>query len=816
MIRKTPLSLAIMVALAGTGAHQGASAQQATGSQRQQLDEIVVTGTRTEGRTALQSLAPVDLLSAADLEAHGSTELNTVLSYSLPSFNFPNPAINDGTDSIRPAQLRGLSPDQTLVLVNGKRRHTSALLNLNQVGRGAAAVDLNTIPTGAVGALEVLRDGASAQYGSDAIAGVINVRLREAREGGGVTLTYGEHLTELDGPRSTRNIRDGETVTVGAWAGLPLGAEGFLTVSGEYRDRSNTNRADIDTQRQYPLLPDGSLDPRETQFNRLNWRQGLADVRDITLMLNAGLPIRPDLELYGFASYQDRDSTSVGFYRRALDARNVPEIYPNGFLPQINPEITDLSVAGGARGEAGEWGWDASIVYGSNEVDWNIRNSLNRSLGVDSPTEFDAGSLKFEQTVLNLDAARAFPVAAFAGPLNVAFGAEYRNESYKLGAGEPDSYFGVPGLAGGSQVFPGYQPQNAVSESRDSFGLYVDLEADFTDRFVGSAALRFEDYSDFGSTLNAKLAARLQATDAVAVRGAVSTGFRAPSLHQSHYTATSTVVSTVDGQLVFNETGTFAVDSDIARALGSQPLDAEEALNISLGMVLTTGGLVLTVDAYRIEIDDRVLLSENLGGTARPDIVALLPEGVTQARFFLNAADSRTTGIDAVASYAWDMGTAGEFTATAAANWNKTSLSNLRSTGVLSELDPPPTVFGRQNLLRQEEGAPRNKYILGLDWSRDNVSAFVRATRFGSVLISANSPASDWTVDSMWVVDVEGTVGLTERLSVSLGANNLFDDYPTQNPFFNPITGNAPFLFSAFSPAGFSGRYVYARARYSW
>ncbi|TVQ45097.1 MAG: TonB-dependent receptor [Gammaproteobacteria bacterium] len=805
-----------MMALAGTGAHQAASAQQAAGSQRQQLDEIVVTGTRTEGRTALQSLAPVDLLSAADLEAHGSTELNTVLSYSLPSFNFPNPAINDGTDSIRPAQLRGLSPDQTLVLVNGKRRHTSALLNLNQVGRGAAAVDLNTIPTAAVGALEVLRDGASAQYGSDAIAGVINVRLREAREGGGVTLTYGEHLTEFKGPRSTRNIRDGETVTLGAWAGLPLGAEGFLTVSGEYRDRSNTNRAELDTVFNYPLQPDGSLDPRETQFNRLNWRQGLADVRDVTLMLNAGLPINPDLELYGFASYQDRDSTSVGFYRRARDARNVPEIYPNGFLPQINPEITDLSMAGGARGEAGEWGWDASIVYGSNEVDWNIRNSLNRSLGVDSPTEFDAGSLKFEQTVLNVDAARALSVAAFTGPLNVAFGAEYRNERFKIGAGEPDSYFGAPGFAAGSQVFPGYAPQNAVSESRDSFGLYVDLEADITDRFIGSAALRFEDYSDFGSTLNAKLAARLQATDAVAVRGAVSTGFRAPSLHQSHFQATATVVSTIDGALVFNETGTFAVDSDIARALGSQPLDAEEALNISLGMVVATGGLVLTVDAYRIEIDDRVLLSENLGGAARPDIVALLPEGITQARFFLNAADSRTTGIDAVASYAWEMGGLGEFNATAAANWNKTTLSNLRSTGVLSELDPPPTVFARENVLRQEEGAPRNKYILGLDWSRDDVSAFVRATRFGSVLIAANNPASDWTIDSMWVVDVEGTVGLTERLSVSLGANNLFDQYPTQNPFFNAATGPTPFVFSAFSPAGFSGRYVYARARYSW
>jgi iron complex outermembrane recepter protein len=813
MMRKTPLAAAVMVALAGFGSHQTASAQQAGASQqRQALEEIVVTGTRTEGRTALQSLAPIDLLTAADLEVHGSTELNAVLSYSLPSFNFPQPAISDGTDSVRPAQLRGLSPDQTLVLVNGKRRHTSALVNLNTVGRGAAAVDLNTIPTGAIGAIEVLRDGAAAQYGSDAIAGVINVRLREAREGGAVVLTYGEHLTEVSLPRSRRNVRDGETVTLAAWTGLPLGSEGFLTLSGEYRDRSQSNRADVDTVVQFPLI-NGALDPREAQVDRLQWRYGNPDAKDLSFMANAGIPLSDATELYGFASFQDRETTSFGFFRRPRQVtQNVPEIYPNGFLPQINPTVTDLSLGGGARGDLGDWNWDASLVYGSNEVEYNIRNTLNASLGPASPTEFFAGKLKFDQTTLNVDASRAFQLAAFSGPVNLALGAEYRNEKYRIGEGEEGSYTnyfqGVPGAASGSQVFPGFQPANAISEDRNSFGVYVDLEADVTDSLVLSAAARYEDYSDFGSTLNAKLAGRFQVTEGLALRGSFSTGFRAPSLHQSYFTATSTVFI---NNVPF-ETGTFAVDSATARALGSIDLEPEESVNYSVGLVYTIGGLVLTVDAYRIEVDDRILLTENLN---TPEVQAIIGAG-RAARFFLNAADSTTEGVDLVASYGWDT-SFGEFTASAAANWSSTELENIR--GETDALENT-LLFGRVNTIRQEEGAPSDKYILGVDWSRDNVSALVRATRFGEVTVPSANAALDYPLDPQWVVDVEGTVRLTDRFSVSAGANNLFDSYPDQNPNFlvnpTPAQTNAPFLFNQFAPAGFNGRYVYLRARYAW
>lgn len=796
------VSLAVLAA--------GAAAAQDAPPPRQTSDVVIVTGTRTEGRTVTQSLAPVDVISAADINAHGTTELNQALAYSLPSFNFPLPAISDGTDSIRPAQLRGLAPDQTLMLVNGKRRHVSALLNLNTVGRGAAAVDLNTIPTAAIGAVEVLRDGASAQYGSDAIAGVINVRLREENSGGGVTVTYGAHVTDVNLPRSNRSVSDGETLTVAGWAGFPLTENGFLTVSAEYRDRSLTDRSDIDTRQQY-LLVGGQLDPREATIDRSMWRHGNPEARDVSVMLNAGIPLDNGAELYGFASYQDRETTSFGFFRRPLQtAQTDPTLYPDGFLPQINPTITDWSVGGGIRGEAGGFDLDLSIVHGRNEVEYNIRNTINASLGANSPTEFFAGTLEFQQTVVNFDAVRPVDVQGLAGPLNVAFGAEYRRENYQIGAGEPGSYtnFGqVPGAIGGSQVFPGFQPQNEVDESRDSYGAYLDLEADVTSRLTVSGAVRYENYSDFGDTINAKLAGRFEMTDWAALRGSVSTGFRAPSLHQSHYTATSTVFI---NNVPF-ETGTFAVDSAIARALGSQDLEPETSVNYSLGAVFQHEGFVLTIDGYRIEVDDRILLSENLN---QANVVALLPAGISAARFFLNAADSVTTGVDIVGSYSWDAGDLGEFRATASANFTDTELSNIRSTGVLSSLTPPPTLFARVNTARQERGAPRSKYILGLDWSRENLSGLVRGTRFGDVLVASNNPALDYTIEPQWVIDVEGSVQILENTRLALGANNLFDTYPTQNPAFGPTS--APLVFNAFSPAGFNGRYVYGRVSVSW
>ena len=786
-------------------------------------DVIVVTGTRAEGRTALESTAPVDVISAGTLENNGSTELNVALSYALPSFNFPQPAITDGTDHVRPATLRGLGPDQTLVLVNSRRRHASALVNLNgSVGRGSSAVDLNTIPVSAIGRVEVLRDGASAQYGSDAIAGVINVGLREAREGGQVTASFGQYATDIPLVDQPRSASDGDTTSLSGWVGLPLGAEGFLTLSAEYRDREPTNRAGPDTRQQYPSLPGSGLDPREQSFDRINHRFGLSASEALSLFANAGLPINADAELYGWASYQQRDGQGAGFYRRASDSRNVPAIYPDGFLPYITTDVEDISVLGGVRGDWAEWGYDFSLGYGRNELGYGVENSVNTSMGASSPTSFDAGALIYDQLTANADFQRNYAVDAFAGPLSVAVGLEYRLESYEIEAGEEASYIngGVTGpngeiLATGSQVFPGFQPSNAIDEDRDSIAAYIDLETDVTDRFTVSAAARAESYSDFGETVTGKLAARYQLTDALALRGAVSNGFRAPSLQQAYFTSTSTVFTGTPPVPV--EVGTFPATSPVAAALGGEPLEAEESLNISGGLVFAQGGFTLTVDAYAIDIDDRIVLSENLSG---PDVEALLVNAgitnITSARFFINGVETETRGVDVVASYGFETADWGDFDLTFGANFTDTEVTDAPTSEVL----PGVSLFARREIARFEVGQPENKLIGSVDWSRGPFAGYVRATRFGETVDpgTAADGSGDEVLSPKTIVDAEFSADITDGLNVAFGANNLFDEYPDVTAETPALDGTFSriFPFSGFSPFGFSGRYVYGRIRYSW
>lgn len=786
-------------------------------------DVIVVTGTRAEGRTALESTAPVDVISAGTLENNGSTELNVALSYALPSFNFPQPAITDGTDHVRPATLRGLGPDQTLVLVNSRRRHSSALVNLNgSVGRGSSAVDLNTIPVSAIGRVEVLRDGASAQYGSDAIAGVINVGLREAREGGQVTASFGQYATDIPLVDQPRSASDGDTTSLSGWVGLPLGAEGFLTLSAEYRDREPTNRAGPDTRQQYPSLTGGGLDPREQSFDRINHRFGLSASEALSLFANAGLPISADAELYGWASYQQRDGQGAGFYRRAQDSRNVPAIYPDGFLPYITTDVEDISVLGGVRGDWAEWGYDFSLGYGRNELGYGVENSVNTSMGASSPTSFDAGALIYDQLTANADFQRNYAVDAFAGPLSVAVGLEYRLESYEIEAGEEASYIngGVTGpngeiLASGSQVFPGFQPSNVIDEDRDSIAAYIDLETDVTDRFTVSAAARAESYSDFGETLTGKLAARYQLTDALALRGAVSNGFRAPSLQQAYFTSTSTVFTGTPPTPV--EVGTFPATSPVAAALGGEPLEAEESLNISGGLVFAQGGFTLTVDAYAIDIEDRIVLSENLSG---PDVEALLVNAgitnITSARFFINGVETETRGVDVVASYGFQTADWGDFDLTFGANFTETEVTDAPTSEVL----PGVSLFARREIARFEVGQPENKLIGSVDWSRGPFAGYVRATRFGETVDpgTAADGSGDEVLSPKTIVDAEFSADITDGLNVAFGANNLFDEYPDVTAETPALDGTFSriFPFSGFSPFGFSGRYVYGRIRYSW
>ncbi|PZQ20659.1 MAG: ligand-gated channel, partial [Sphingopyxis macrogoltabida] len=457
---------------------------------------IIVTGTRRTDRTIADSTVPIDVITSESLQNSGTTETNRLLNQLVPSFNFPQPSLTDGTDSLRPATLRGLSPDQVLVLVNGKRRHLSSLLNLNgSVGRGSSGVDMNTIPPLAIERIEVLRDGASSQYGSDAIAGVINIQLKK-REGGRAQVSYGKYITTMEdvaqvasvAPTTTatgdpviaytgkdRERRDGGTITFATNVGLPIGESGYFNFTAEYKDRRPTNRSGPDIRRNYA----GTGDIRETTFNRYSHRFGDGESKDMNFFFNAGADVGTDWELYSFGSYGVRDANGAGFYRRALDVRNADfanggqPFYPDGFLPIITSTIHDIAIAGGLRGSAGEWNLDLSVNYGSNRLDYGVESSFNTSLGgLASPRKFEAGGLRSGQTSVNFDAARDLSLGL--GDTTLALGAEWRNENYKIVPGQLESYVAGPfaftnGAAPGSQVFPGFSPTTAIDESRDSF-----------------------------------------------------------------------------------------------------------------------------------------------------------------------------------------------------------------------------------------------------------------------------------------------------------------------------------------------------------
>ncbi|MES3024871.1 MAG: TonB-dependent receptor [Pseudomonadota bacterium] len=794
---------------------------------------VVVTGTRVANRSVLDTSAPVDVISADSLKQSGSTEINQALAVALPSLNFPRPGLADGTDTIRPATLRGMGPDQTLVLVNSKRRHASALVNVNgTIGRGSAAVDLNTIPTAIVKTIEVLRDGAAAQYGSDAISGVVNLRLRTNRSGGEASVTYGARNTEYDvipsgaapagntwsaNAPTSRKRNDGETATVSIWKGLPLGEAGFLTIAAEFKDQQRTERGGYDLRQQYPLVA-GAFDPREQTFDRYNSWYGEPEMKQATLFANAGSDLGGGMKLYGWASYQKRDARSAGFYRIAQDVRNVPSIYPNGFLPLIAPTVDDASATGGMTWTMGNWDMDVSLGYGKNKMQFTIENTLNRSLGAASKTAFDAGGFSYDQMVLNLTGVRTLPVAAFDSPLNIAVGAETRREGYTLFAGEPDSYrnggvllpSGLP-TASGAQVFPGFRPTDASDHSRTATGVFADFEANVTKKLLASFALRGEHYSDFGNSLAGKLAARYDISNAIGLRSSLQNGFRAPSPQQQFFTTTST--NFVNG--IPLEITTFRPSDAAAIALGAKPLDAEKSLNLSLGSVMRFGKATLTVDAYRIKIKDRIVLSENLNSAP---VVAYLASkgfaGVGGARFFINGVDTTTQGLDVVLNYPMQTAAAGKFDFTLAGNVTDTKVTRVPTTAQVSAINPAPTLFGRINTLSFEEGQPKNKLNASVNWKLGKLGATLRATRYGEVLSPGTSAALDFRMAAKTVVDLETRFALTPQINLALGADNLFDAYPEAQPPALNTTGTT--LYSNYAPFGRSGRFIYAKASYSF
>ena len=829
IFQRTTLSCAIAAVFAGSAMQ--AQAQQAPESaEALPSAQVVVTGTRVSNRSVLDTASAVDVVSAETLNNVGVTEISQSLANALPALNFPRPGLVDATDSVRPVTLRGLSPDQVLVLVNSKRRHSSALVNVNgSVGRGSASADLNTLPSGIINSVEVLRDGAAAQYGSDAIAGVMNFRLRENRSGGSLFVNGGQRNTSygfnpgtlpaglaLTAP-NTRSRTDGEVLTVGGWKGFSLGEDGFLTVAAELKKQKHSERSGYDTRQFYPKI-NGAFDPRELTVNRYDTWSGDPELKQATLFANAGQTLADGQKIYGWASYQRRETESAGFFRRPLQDENILSVYPDGYLPIIAPTVNDYSGAIGTSWTGQGWDYDLSLTYGRNKMAFDVTNSLNRSIGAASKTSFDAGGFAYQQVAANFTAVRPVPVSFLPAPLNVALGAEVRYENYELFAGEPDSYRyggqllanGTPAAAG-AQVFPGYTSDNGIDQGRHSTGAFVDLETKLTSKLLTSFAARAERYSDFGNNVTGKAAARYDFTPSFALRGSVQNGFRAPSPQQQFYTSTS--MTFIDG--VAYNIATFRPNEAAAVALGAKPLDAEKSVNFSLGAVLRFGDLSITADAYRINIDNRIVLSENLTSSAvRNYLTSQGFNGVGGARFFINGVDTNTKGLDVVINWPWKSPAAGRFDFTLAGNYNQTEVTRVPVTTELAALNPAPTLFGRSNVVGLERGQPKNKITASVNWKLKDFGLSASATRYGDTISAGSTAATDFVVSAKAIVNLEGRYALTKATQLAFGADNLFDISPDAVPSSLNTTGAVPFANRA--PFGRGGRFVYARASYKF
>lgn len=814
------------------------------------LNEIVVTGTRASGRSKLTSLSPVDVIPLAQVtNSVGQVDLNQILTYIAPSFQSSRQTVTDGSDHIDPAQLRGMGADQVLVLVNGKRRHQTALVNVNgTVNKGTVSTDLNSIPASAVERIEILRDGAAAQYGSDAIAGVINVITKKTIGLSG-NASYGANVSSyekdyfsnyaLGTNKGSTNVTDGGTTQIGLNYGFKLLQKGFVNLTGEFTQRDASNRAGTYYGQIYPSVngavkDDSILNARGLNRNNFDLRYGNAKVINYNTFLNAALPINDNLEVYLFGGYSKKNGEAGGFYRYpnsvpAAVRSNVLAVYPEGFLPLIQSDVQDFSLAGGFRGELANWNYDLSFNHGQNSFGFTVSNSANYTQAINSTTlqtEFDAGSLKFGQNTINLDVNRRFAVLE---GLNVAWGAESRTETFTVTAGEPSSYLNyapTSGVTGGAQVFAGFQPSNAGKYNRNSYAAYIDLEQDFTKAFTVGAALRFEDYSDFGSTLNYKIAARYKITNNIAVRGAISTGFRAPSLQQKYYAKTNTLVN--NG--VFYEAGTFTNDSKLAEGFGIPTLKQETSQNYSLGLTAKiVKGLELTVDAFQINVDNRIILTNLFNANNNTYLDSILTaNNANSANFFANAIDTRTKGIEAVLAYSTNFsGQSLKLTLSGAFLKNEVvknddGTAKIHATDILIQSGQIGNYFNRSDLSRIEFGVPQSKVSFIADYKVKKFGVFLRFTNFGQVtswstsapstnIITGKVESLDQTFSAQLTTDIALSYDIIKSLKLTIGANNLLDVYPDK--FYhsgNSATGR--FVYpNLVQQQGFNGRYLFAR-----
>ncbi len=855
------------------------------------LTEAIIIGSRNPNRTATESTVPVDVIDIKELtEVAPQVNLNQILNYVAPSFTSNTQTISDGTDHIDPASLRGLGPDQVLVLINGKRRHTSSLVNVNGTfGRGSVGTDLNAIPAAAIQRIEVLRDGAAAQYGSDAIAGVINIVLNKSVNELTATVTTGAHFSKNSNGQTGGS--DGETTNISANYGLSLGERGgYFTLGGDFDVRQDygrmkewegdvfnlynrverfavadgadlvelldddvtdvifySNAAGIDLMgattkdELRPILAaddtQSELSARGLARSDFNMRVGQSALRAGRLFANFGLPLDDDgTEIYSFAGISSRTGNSAGFYRLPNQSRTFTPAYFNGFLPEINSNIKDQSIAIGIRGVVGDWSVDFSNTYGKNSFLYTIGNTFNASLQSASPTTFDAGGFSFSQNTTNLDVAQFFD-DVLSG-LNIAFGAEYRQERYEIVAGEEASYaqytaagevitlstqqpsedfFGAA-RPGGSQVFPGFSPTNELSRNRSSIAGYFDVEADFSDRFLASFATRFENYSDFGSTINFKVATRVKVTDDFNFRGAVNTGFRAPSLHQINFNSTSTIFDQ-DGNP--QEVGTFANDSRAAALLGIPQLKEETSSSVSLGFTgsIPTANLTLTVDGYFIKIDDRVVFTGQFAGPGTgSELDNLLRQAnASRAAFFANAIDTESKGLDIVLTHRTTLWDGWRLNSDLAATFSQTRrVGEIKASQVLEDAGLVDTYFPEDSRVYLEEAVPRTKVNLTFNLASDTFIFFLRGVYFGEVTEATTNVDRQQVFGSKFVTDLSVGYKFSPAITLTVGANNLFDEYPDRAAEVLADGGNnrssGRFDWSRRSQQfGIGGRFLFAR-----
>jgi iron complex outermembrane receptor protein len=875
--RGTVLTTAAL-AIIGTGTVASLSAQTTAAAAAKEdpvkMEAFVSTGTRFNDRTVAESPVPIDIITAAEINSGGYTETAQILQTLVPSFNYPRPSLTDGTDHIRPATLRGLAPDQTLVLINGKRQHSSSLVNLNgSIGRGSVSTDFNVIPSSGVGQIEVLRDGASAQYGSDAIAGVINVILRKDVGSG------------IDAMWSATQRGDGRDLKVDAYSGMKFGNKGSLFVTAWARNHSPTNRIQPDTRQQYfgtsatgtattisgnygsgtgASASNGTLSPKEATVNRLNHRYGDPRSKEQGIWFNGEMPLpqTDGIKFYTFGGISTKHGEGAGFFRRAGDDRTIRSIWPDGFLPVIQSAVKDLTLGGGLKGKAAGWAWDVSSMYGYNDLRYTTAQSINDTLGASSKTSFDAGGLNFLQSTTNVDVSNQFDVGLRA-PLKVAVGAEVRWEQYKVYAGEPDSYRDggvrildgpnigtIGGSAPGAQVFGGFKPSDAGKHTRTSKSLYVDLENKITDQWLVSVAGRMEDYSDFGQDSTGKIATRYEITRGFAVRASLSSGFRAPHLAQEWFSSTAT---NFIGGVPF-EIRTFPVSEPIARALGASDLKPEKSLSQSGGFTWQpVEAFTASIDYYHIEIDNRIVLSSNFTGTAIANFLASqgLP-AVGGGRYFTNGVDTTTEGVDISLRYRLDLQQNGRLTFTAGGNSNKTEVTKFKATPPqLAAIGITTPLFDLTERIRMEKGQPRNNINLIVNYDLKDWSFMLRNVRYGEVSTVAFTGATQAQIDALtpgynvsfadtvpagankqviqtfdakWITDLDVTYRFSKQLSASLGMNNLFNVYPTENIRSKVVGGVAfsgsdnvgIFPYSSISPFGFNGASYYGKVSYKF